>query len=113
MVRRWREGVKTWQRDHRGLDWDPLFTAAFRRLRRDRGVKPLRLPARSPNVNAVAERFVLSIKSECSERMVLLGEAHLRTAALHYLEHDHRKRPHQGLRNEVLVAHEKISRMGP
>jgi len=76
-------------------------------------VKPLRLPARSPNVNAVAERFVLSIKSECSERMVLLGEAHLRTAALHYLEHDHRKRPHQGLRNEVLVAHEKISRMGP
>ena len=71
------------------------------------------LPARSPNLNAFAERFVLSIKSECLERMVLLGEAHLRTAALQYLEHYHRERPHQGLRNEWLVAHEKILPNGP
>jgi transposase InsO family protein len=60
--------------DHLVLDRDPLFTAVFRRLLRDSGVKPLRLPARSPNLNAFAERFVLSIKSECLERMVLLGE---------------------------------------
>ena len=94
--------------DHLVLDRDPLFTAMFRRLLRDSGVKPLLLPARSPNLNAFAERFVLSIKSECLERMVLLGEAHLRTAALQYLEHYHRERPHQGLRNELLVAHERI-----
>ena len=99
--------------DHLILDRDPLFTAVFRRLLRDSGVKPLRLPARSPNLNAFAERFVLSIKSECLERMVLLGEAHLRTAALHYLAHYHRERPHQGLRNEVLVAHETILPNGP
>jgi transposase InsO family protein len=85
----------------------------FRRLLRDSGVKPLLLPARSPNLNAFAERFVLSIKSECLERMVLLGEAHLQTAALHYLAHYHRERPHQGLRNEVLVAHEKVLPNGP
>ena len=71
-------------------------------------MKPLRLPARSPNLNAFAERFVLSITSECLERMVLLGEAHVRTAALQYLEHDHR-----GLRTEWLVAHEKILPNGP
>ena len=46
------------------LDRDPLYSAAFRRLLRDSGVKPLLLPARSPNLNAFAERFVLSIKSE-------------------------------------------------
>ena len=45
------------------LDRDPLYTAAFRRLLRDSGAKPLLLPARSPNLNAFAERFVGSVKS--------------------------------------------------
>ena len=40
-------------------------------------MKPLVLPAWSPNLNAFAERFVESAKSECLERMVLLGESHL------------------------------------
>ena len=60
------------------LDRDPLYTAAFRRLPRDSGVTPLVLPAWSPNLNAFAERFVESAKSECLNRMVLLGEGHLR-----------------------------------
>ena len=46
-------------------DRDPLFTEAVRGLLRDSGVKPLRLPANSPNLNAYAERFVLSIRREC------------------------------------------------
>ena len=50
------------------LDRDPLYTTAFRRMLRDSGVKPLLLPARSPNLNAYAERFVLSAKAECLER---------------------------------------------
>ena len=62
------------------LDRDPLYTAAFRRLLRDSGVTPVVLPAWSPNLNAFAERFVGSAKSECLDRMVLLGEGHLRTA---------------------------------
>ena len=45
------------------LDRDPLYSTAFRRLLRDSGVNPLLLPARSPNLNAFAERFVLSVKS--------------------------------------------------
>jgi transposase InsO family protein len=44
--------------NHLILDRDPLYTTAFRNLLRDSGVKPLRLPARSPNLNAFAERFV-------------------------------------------------------
>jgi putative transposase len=62
------------------LDRDPLYTAAFRDLLRESAVKPLLLPARSPNLNAFAERFVRSVKSECLHRIVPLGEKHLRAA---------------------------------
>jgi len=59
---------------HLILDRDPLFTAAFRRMMKAAGVNVVRLPARNPSLNAYAERFVLSIKIECLERMVPLGE---------------------------------------
>ena len=54
------------------LDRDPLYTAAFRDLLQDSGVKPLILSARSPNLNAFAERFVGSVKSECLTASCLL-----------------------------------------
>ena len=60
------------------LDRDPLYTKEFRQMLRGAGLKPLLLPARSPNLNAYAERFVLSIKSECLDRIVPLGERDLR-----------------------------------
>ena len=85
------------------LDRDPLYTGAFRDLLRDSGVKPLLLPARSPNVNAFAERFVESAKSECLDRMVLLGEGHLRAAVREFVHHYHEERPHQGLGNELIA----------
>ena len=75
------------------LDRDPLYTAAFRRLLRDSGVKPLLLPARSPNLNPHAERFVLSAKSEILERIVPLGEGHLRAAVREFVDHYHEERP--------------------
>jgi len=51
------------------------------------GVEVVRLPARSPNLNAFAERFVLSIKSECLDRIVPLGERHLRRAVAEFVAH--------------------------
>ena len=80
---------------------DPLFTEAVRGLLRDSGVKPLRLPASSPNLNAYAERFVLSIRRECLDRFVPLSERHLRTAVTEYVVHYHTERNHQGLGNEL------------
>jgi transposase InsO family protein len=73
------------------LDQDPLYTTGFRRLR-DSGAKPLLLPAPSPNLNAFAERFVGSVKSECLERLVPLAEAHLRTAVREFVHHNHEER---------------------
>ncbi|MBC7974971.1 MAG: hypothetical protein H7138_08300 [Myxococcales bacterium] len=68
-------------------DRDPLFTDAFRAVLRAAGIECLKLPARSPNLNAVAERFVLSIKSECLDKLVPLGERHLRVAISEFVEH--------------------------
>jgi transposase InsO family protein len=86
------------------LDRDPLYTKEFRQTLRAAGVKPLLLPARSPNLNAYSERFVLSIKSECLDRIVPLGQTHLRRAIREYVAHYHGERNHQGLANLLLTG---------
>jgi len=83
-------------------DRDPLFTEQFGRILESSGVRPVRLPARSPNLNAYAERFVRSIKSECLAQIIPLGERHLRRAVAEYTEHYHCERNHQGLGNELI-----------
>ena len=94
------------------LDRDPLYTTAFRRLLRDSGVKPVTLPAWSPNLNAFAERFVESAKSECLDRIVLLGEPHLRAAVRAFMLHYHEERPHQGLGNELIAPRTTVIATG-
>ena len=84
------------------MDRDPLYSQAVRALLDSSGVKPVRLPARSPNLNAFAERFVRSIKSECVERMVFLSEAALLRALEAYAAHYRPERNHQGLGNRLL-----------
>jgi hypothetical protein len=56
------------------------------------------------SLNAFAERFVLSIKSECLDKLVLLGERHLHLAVAEYLEHYHVERNHQGLDNRLITT---------
>jgi putative transposase len=83
-------------------DRDPLFTEAFRELLKSSGAKTVKLPARSPDLNAYAERFVRSIKSECLAQIVPLGERHLQNAVKEYTEHYHFERNHQGLDNQLI-----------
>ena len=59
-------------------DRDPLFTAEFIAIVKASGVESMKLPPKSPNVNAYAERFVRSIKESCLERLILFGERSLR-----------------------------------
>ena len=95
------------------LDRDPLYTSTFRRLLRESGAKPLRLPSRSPNLNAFAERFVSSVKAECLEHIVPLSEAHLRTTVAAFVHHYHEERPHQGLANELIAPKNTFVGTGP
>ena len=83
-------------------DRDPLFTQTFDEILAGAGVTPIKLPPRSPNLNAFAERFVRSIKEECLSRVVILGKRHLRLLVREYVEHYHRERNHQGLDNQLL-----------
>jgi putative transposase len=94
------------------LDRDPLYTQAFRQILDQAGIKTVRLPAHSPNLNAFAERFVLSIKTECLDRLIPLGETHLRRAVLEYTKHYHDERNHQGLDNELIVPAKAANGVG-
>jgi transposase InsO family protein len=83
-------------------DRDPLFTAEFLEMLEGAGVKSVKLPPRSPNLNAHAERFVRSIKESCLDRTILFGEASLRKAVQEFMVHYHRERNHQGLENRII-----------
>ena len=63
----------------------------------------MKLPARSPNLNAYAERFVRSIKPECLSQVIPLGQRHLRAIVSEYTDHYHAERNHQGLDNQLIV----------
>jgi putative transposase len=93
-------------------DRDPLFTKAFRDVLSNVGVRSLRLPPKSPNLNAYCERFIRSIKDECLNRIIPIGEAHLRHAVHEYVEHYHRERNHQGMGNRLLATSEPTAPAG-
>ena len=83
-------------------DRDPLFTGEFLRMMAAAGVESVKLPQRSPNLNAYAERFVRSIKESCLERLIFFGEESLRTALQNFVTHYHAERNHQGLANQLI-----------
>jgi putative transposase len=84
-------------------DRDPLYTREFLSMLADVGIESVKLPPRSPNLNAYAERFVKTIKESCLERMIFFGEDSLRNAVREFVEHYHLERNHQGLGNALIV----------
>jgi len=83
-------------------DRDCKFTRSFRDIIESGDVKTLPLPARSPNLNAFAERWVKSVKDECLSKLILFGETSLRRALREYIVHYHGERNHQGKDNVLL-----------
>jgi putative transposase len=87
-------------------DRDPLYTDKFDSIPRTAGVAPVKLPPRSPNLNAHAERFVRSIKEECLDRLILSSEEQLRYVLSEYLKYYHHERIHQGIDRIIEPPHE-------
>ena len=83
-------------------DRDTKYTRSFRAIIASGQVEPLMLPARSPDLNAYADRWVRSVKEECLSKVVLFGERSLRRALSEYVEHFHAERNHQGKGNALL-----------
>ena len=78
-------------------DRDPLYTQKFRETLRAAGVRALKLPKRSPNLNSLAEAFVATIRREALNKMILVGEKHLRYVISSFAEHYNTERPHKSL----------------
>ena len=90
-----------------------LYCPAFDETVRDGGVRPVRLPPCSPNLNPHAEPWVRSVKDECLSKLILFGEPALRTALRAYVEHFHGERNHQGKNNLLLFPCEPMGQVGP
>ena len=90
------------------MDRDSKFCPAFREIVKDAGTKPVRLPPKSPNLNAHLERYFRSLKEGCLGRLILFGESSLRNAVKQFIEHYHVERNHQGLRNTIIEAGDEV-----
>ena len=95
-------------------DRDAKYTQSFDQILKAAGTAVVRLPPQSPNLNAFAERFVKSIKTECLEQFVLFGENSLRHVIREYLAHYHAERNHQGIENVIPFPDVRLDRQeGP
>lgn len=83
-------------------DGDVKFTGGFDEIFKSEGIKVKKLPFRSPNLNAFAERFVQSVKSECLDQFVAFGERHLEYLIREHEDYYNSARPHQGLENKPI-----------
>jgi putative transposase len=81
-------------------DRDSKFTAAFDGAFTGNGTRVIKTPVRSPRANSFAERFVGTLRRECLDHVLILGERHLRSVLAEYARHYNGHRPHQGLRQE-------------
>ena len=84
------------------IDRDSKFTTEFTRILVDAGIEVVGTAFQAPNMNAIAERWVLSVKTESLDRIILFGEHSLRRALREYGAHFHYERPHQGLGNQLI-----------
>jgi putative transposase len=104
-ARRLTDAVDGFLAGHRVLicDRDSKWTEGFRRIVQGAGVRIVLTPVQAPNANAYAERFVRSIRAECLDRLILLGERRLLRALHEFVTHYHEERNHQGLANELIT----------
>jgi len=81
-------------------DRDSKFTATFDDVFAGNGTRVIKTPVRSPRANSYAERFVGTLRRECLDHVLILGERHLRKVLAEYARHYNGHRPHQGLQQE-------------
>jgi transposase InsO family protein len=88
------------------IDRDSIFSPAFKSIVASSGVEILLTAYQAPNMNAHAERFIRSIKSECLDQMIFVGQRSLDRAIKEFVDHYHEERSHQGIGNRLVSGAE-------
>ena len=94
------------------LDRDTKYCAAFRQMLAREGIRVIRLPPRSPNLNAYAERWIRGVRDECLSKVIPIGEGMLHRALREYVAHHHLERNHQGLSNTLITPRPVVHGQG-
>jgi len=93
-------------------DNDTKFTQGFDAVFQSDGIEVFHTPFRALNANAFDERFVRSIREECLDQLLMLGDWHLRRVLTEYVTYYNTRRPHQGLAQQCPVPLVCVSRNG-
>jgi putative transposase len=94
-------------------DRDTTFPAAFDRVFSSEDVTIIRTPIHTPNANAFAEGWIRSVREECLDQMLILGEYHLQCLLRTYVAYYNHARPHQGLDQRSSAPLDGAARAGP
>ena len=81
-------------------DRDAKFTAAFDAVFAGADIRIIRTPVRAPRANAIAERFIGTLRRECLDHMLITGPRHLAVVLQEYVEHYNTHRPHRSLHQQ-------------
>ncbi len=88
-------------------DRDAKFSPTFDRAAQAVGARVVKTAVRAPDMNAVCERFLGSVRRECLDQMIVFSEAHLRAVLREYVVYFNASRPHQGLRQNMPGSRER------
>jgi putative transposase len=78
-------------------DRDSKYSAAFDEVLRSERIRTVKTPVRAPRANAIAERFVRTVRSECLDWLLILNRRHLDRVLRVYVDHYNTQRPHRGV----------------
>ena len=90
-------------REPQDANRDPVFGRDFRQRARRIGIDAITTPVASPRANAVAERFLGTLRRECLDHLIILDEQHLRSVVAEFVRYYNLERPHRTLRLETPV----------
>ena len=86
-----------------GQSWKK-FGAEFDRVAKGAGIRVLKTAVKAPLMNSTCERFLGSVRRECLDHVIILGELHLQTVLREYVDYFNAARPHQGLDQAIPVS---------